>query len=74
MKKISLKKSVYQLTEEYPELINILKDMGFIGVANPVVRNTIGRKMTIPQGCQKQDKKLIDVIEKLKEHGFEVIW
>ena len=54
MKKILLNKSIYELTEEYPELINIMKEMGFIGVANPIARNTIGRKMTIPQGCKKQ--------------------
>ena len=62
MKKISLKKSVYELTEEYPELINILKEMGFLGVANPVVRNTLGRKITIPEGCKKQGKQLEDVL------------
>ncbi|MBM3701205.1 MAG: DUF1858 domain-containing protein [Actinobacteria bacterium] len=72
MKKIFLNKSVYELTEEYPELISILKEMGFLGVANPVVRNTLGRKMTIPGGCKKQGKQLEDVISKLIENGFEI--
>lgn len=72
MKKISLKKSVYELTEEYPELINILKEMGFLGVANPVVRNTLGRKITIPEGCKKQGKQLEDVLKKLMVYDFEV--
>ena len=70
MKKIFLEKSVYELTQAYPELINILKEMGFLGVANPVVRNTLGRKMTIPEGCKKQGIKLEDVLQKLMEHGF----
>jgi len=73
MKKIFLDRSVYELTEQYPELINILKGMGFLGVANPVVRNTIGRKMTIPEGCKKQGKVLEEVISLLKEHGFEAV-
>lgn len=73
MKKIDLDKSVYELTEEYPELIEILKDMGFFGVINPIVRKTIGRKTTIPDGCRKQGKDLTDVIQKLKEDGFDVI-
>lgn len=72
MKKILLNKSVYELTEEYPELISILKEMGFLGVANPLVRNTLGRKMTIPQGCKKQGKQLEEVILKLSEKGFEI--
>lgn len=73
MKKVDLGKSVYELTEEYPELIEILKDMGFFGVINPIVRKTIGRKTTIPDGCRKQGKDLTDVIQKLKEDGFDVI-
>ncbi len=72
MKEIELNKSVYELTETYPELIGVLKELGFLGVANPVVRKTLGRKITIPQGCQKQGKDLSKVIEKLKEEGFEV--
>lgn len=72
MKEIDLKKSVYELTEAYPELIGILKELGFLGVANPVVRNTIGRVTTIPQGCAKQKKDLNEVIKKLQEAGFEV--
>lgn len=51
MKEIDLDKSLYELTKTYPELIDILKELGFLGVINPVLRNTIGRKVTIPQGC-----------------------
>lgn len=72
MKKIDLGKSVYELTEQYPELIEILKEAGFLGVMNPVTRNTLGRITTIPQGCQKMGKDLAEVLVILKENGFEV--
>ena len=72
MKEIDLKKSLYELTEAYPELIEILKGMGFFGVANPLVRKTLGRVTTIPQGCEKQKKDLDEVIKELQEAGFEV--
>ena len=72
MKEIDLKKSLYELTEAYPELIKILKGMGFFGVANPLVRKTLGRVTTIPQGCEKQKKDLDEVIKELQEAGFEV--
>ena len=72
MKELDLKKSVYELTEAYPELIGILKDLGFLGVANPVARNTLGRMTTIPQGVEKMKQDLNKVIAKLKEAGFEV--
>ncbi len=72
MKEIDLKKNLYELTEVYPELIEILKGMGFFGVANPLVRKTLGRVTTIPQGCEKQKKDLNKVIKELQEAGFEV--
>ncbi len=72
MKEIDLRKSVYELTEAYPELIEILKGMGFFGVANPVTRKTLGRITTIPQGCEKQKKDLKEVVRQLQEAGFEV--
>ena len=72
LKLIDLKKNVYELTETYPELIEVLKEMGFLGVANPIARKTLGKLTTIPQGCKKQGKDLNEVIKELKELGFKV--
>ena len=72
LKLIDLKKNVYELTETYPELIEVLKEMGFLGVANPIARKTLGKLTTIPQGCKKQGEDLNEVIKKLKELGFKV--
>jgi len=73
MKKIDLNKSIYELTEEFPELIEILKDMGFIGVINPLVRKTIGRKTTLLEGIKKQGKDLEEVFKKLKDKDFKIL-
>jgi uncharacterized protein len=73
MKEIDFKKSVYALTEQYPELIGILKEMGFLGVANPLVRKTLGKRMTIPEGSKKQQKDLEEVIKNLEEAGFRIV-
>ena len=72
MKQLDLSKTLYELTEEYPELIAILADIGFLGIKNPIARNTLGRITTLPEGCKKQGKDLTEVIEKLKEKGFTV--
>lgn len=72
MKPIDLNKNVYELTEEYPELTEVLKELGFLGVANPVVRKTMGKKTTIPQGAKMQGKNMDDVLAYLKEKGFTV--
>ena len=72
MKEIDLRKSVYQLTEEHPELIDILKELGFAGIAFPAVRKTLGRKITLPEGSRKQNKDLDQVIRHLEGYGFTV--
>lgn len=73
MKKIDINKTVYELTKEYPELVDILFELGFIGVKNPVVRNTLGRATTLKEGIKKQKKSLDEVVKVLKEKGFEVL-
>ncbi len=72
LKHLDLNKNVYELTEAYPELIEVLKEMGFLGVANPLTRKTLGKVITIPQGCKKLGKDLDEVIKKLEELGFKV--
>ncbi len=72
MKKLDLSKSVYELTEQYPELINTLKELGFHAITNPVARKTIGKMVTIPQGCKNQGKDLGEILEVLKKNGFSI--
>jgi hypothetical protein len=72
MKELNLSKNVYQLTKQYPELIDILKELGFAKIVNPLVRRTLGRKITIPKGCENQKKNLATVIKVFEEAGFSV--
>ncbi len=72
MKRIDLSRNLYNLTEEFPELIPLLKEQGFLGVANPITRNTLGRMTTLPEGCEKQGKELTEVIKVLEEAGFTI--
>ncbi len=73
MKELDLKKSVYDLMEEYPELIDFLKELGFAGLAFPAVRKTLGKKMTLPAGCEKQKIELTVVIDQLESLGYKVV-
>lgn len=72
MKRIDLQKSVFELTEEYPELVEILAELGFLGVKNPVARKTLGRMTTIQEGCRKQRVDLEHIIVQLRKNGFEI--
>ncbi len=68
---LDLNKSLYDLTEEHPELIPVLKELGFVGAANPVARATMGRVTTIPQGCHRLGIELESVLRALRERGYE---
>ena len=56
MKEIDGNKTLYELTGLYPELIDILGDLGFMGVKNPIVRKTLGKKQTFWKGVKNRAK------------------
>ena len=69
-KRIDLKKSVYELCTEYPELVQIMDNLGFKDITNKTKLNTIGRVMTIPKGAIVKGIDMIDVVLALKNNGF----
>ena len=46
-KTIDLSKTVYELVQEFPELVEVMKEIGFSAIANPAMLKTAGRVMTI---------------------------
>jgi hypothetical protein len=73
VKQIDLNKTLYDVTTEYPELIPVLAEMGFAGVALPEMRETHGKVMTILSGCEHLGIDLAAVKKRLQELGFEVM-
>lgn len=73
MKTLELGKSILELTTQYPELIGILKDLGFSEISNPVMLKTAGRIMTIPKGCTVRNINLETVKQALVNKGFNII-
>ncbi len=71
-KTIDLKQSVYTLCTQYPELAEILKQIGFTDITKPGMLATAGRFMTIPKGAALKRMDLGVVRSMLAEHGFQV--
>lgn len=67
-----LNKTLYDLTTEYPELIDILFELGFMGVRNPVMRESHGKQMTVKTGCGHLGLDLGQVAAALRAKGFTV--
>jgi len=69
---IDLDGTLYDLTAQYPELIDILFELGFMGVKNPVMRETHGKQMTVRAGCGHLGIDIGKVKSALEARGFAV--
>ena len=72
-KRLDLTKSVYELCNEYPELPNILAEIGFKDIIKPGMLPTVGRFMTIPKGAAAKKIDMNIIKGTLMDHGYEVI-
>ena len=54
-KKLDLNKPVFELVQEYPELVDVLKDLGFSEITKPAMLNSVGRITTIPKGAKMRN-------------------
>lgn len=72
-KKIDLNKSVYALTQEYPELINIMAELGFSEITNKAMLHSVGKIMTIPKGAKMKNIPMTDIVMTLVGQDFELV-
>lgn len=72
-KQIDLSKSVYEICTKYPDIIEIMKDLGFESIANPGMLNTAGRFMTIAKGAAMKNIPLEKIKERFEKEGYEII-
>ncbi|MBB5173391.1 DUF1858 domain-containing protein [Texcoconibacillus texcoconensis] len=72
-KQLSLKRSVYELSTDYPEIIDIMVELGFENMTKPGMLQSVGRVMTIPKGCRVKNIPLQKVTEAFQANGFTII-
>ncbi|MGI5851385.1 MAG: DUF1858 domain-containing protein [Clostridiales bacterium] len=72
-KQIDISRSVYEICTENPDIIEIMKDLGFDSIANPGMLNTAGRFMTIAKGAAMKKIPMDRIKEKFEEAGYEII-
>lgn len=73
VKVLDMKRNVHDLATEFPEVIDIMIELGFKDISNPVALNTMGRVMTIPKGSQIKGIDLESIVNMFEDKGFEVI-
>lgn len=73
MKTLRMNQTVYEATQQYPELIDIIASCGFPQVRNAALRNTLGRRFTISQALAQLGPNRNKILETLKSRGFQII-
>ena len=72
MKTLDLSKSVYELTQEYPEVVDIMAALGFIDITKKAMLLSVGRMMTIPKGAKMKGIPMEKIVAAFHEKGFEI--
>lgn len=73
MKTLNLNKSVYELTQEYPEVVEIMASLGFTDITKKAMLLSVGRMMTIPKGAKMKGIAMEKIVAAFREKGFEIV-
>ena len=70
---LDLDKSVASLVKEYPEVADIMVDLGFTEIKNPAMLASVGRIMNLKKGSQMKKIPMEDIVRAFREKGFEIM-
>ncbi|MGT2911617.1 DUF1858 domain-containing protein [Streptococcus cameli] len=73
MNTIDLTIPVAQVVDQHPEVLDLLVELGFKPLANPIMRNTLGKKVSLQQGAKMQGIDIETIKKTLEWNGYEVI-
>ena len=71
-KTISLDDTVYDNCKKYPEVKDIMNELGFKDITKPGMLNTAGRFMTIRKGAQMKKISLEQISTVFEKRGFSI--
>lgn len=71
-KQIDLNDTVFNLCSEYPEIKDIMVELGFTDIVKPGMLSTAGRIMTIAKGARMKSITIDTIRNKFEEKGFTI--
>ena len=71
--KIDVSIPVAQVIDQHPEVLDLLVELGFKPLANPIMRNTVGRKVSLKQGSKLAGTPMEKIVRTLEANGYEVV-
>ena len=70
---LDLDKSVASLVKEYPEVSDIMANLGFTEIKNPAMLASVGRIMNLKKGSQMKKIPMEEIVRAFREKGFEIM-
>lgn len=71
-KTIDLSRSIHDICGEYPEVMEIMRGLGFQDITKPGMLNTAGRFMTIQKGAAMKGVSLEKIRDEFAKNGFHI--
>ncbi|MDF2541207.1 MAG: hypothetical protein K0S47_925 [Herbinix sp.] len=72
IKVIDLSRSIHDLSKDYPEVPEILYEIGFQDIIKPGMLSTVGRFMTLPKGAAAKKIDMEIIRKAFRDRGFEI--
>ncbi len=70
---IDFTRSVFELFNSNPEIVEILHELGFEDITKPGMITTVGRFMTIPKGAALKKISMDHIQSVFEEKGYKVL-
>ena len=72
--KIDVSIPVAQVIDQHPEVIGLVGGIWALNpLANPIMRNTVGRKVSLKQGSKLEGTPMEKIVRTLEANGYEVV-
>jgi hypothetical protein len=71
-KLVDFNKSIYELSKDSPEVIQIMKGLGFSDIDIPGMLNTVGRFMTIKKGAAIKNLDINRIKDSFIQNGYRI--
>lgn len=71
-KTIDVRRPLYEVVQEYPEVVAIMAALGFKEINVPGMLQTAGRYMTIEKGAKLKKIPLEQVTDSFQAAGFQI--
>ena len=72
MNKININHTIQSIVSDYPDIKDILFELGFKDIVKPGMLQTVGRFMTIQKGAELKNIALPLIKETFNLHGYEL--